>query len=64
MLNEILEKRGIKKKWLADQVGITPTTLSKICKGESVPTLKVALKIADVLELKVEKIWGYLLEEK
>jgi DNA-binding XRE family transcriptional regulator len=60
MLNEILEQRGIKKKWLAEKVGVTPTAMTKICKGESVPHLKIALRIADVLELTVEEIWGYL----
>jgi len=63
MLNEILEERGIKKKWLADRIGVTPTTITIICKGDSVPTLKVALKIADVLGLTVEDIWGYLRDE-
>lgn len=56
---KIVEK-GIKKGWLAKQVGIAPGTLTKIVSGESLPTLPVALKIAEVLDTTVEDLWGHV----
>lgn len=47
------------KGWLAKEVGIAPGTLSNILKG-TVPTLPIALKIAEVLGFTVEELWGHL----
>lgn len=55
-----IAERGLKKGWIAKQVGIANSTLSKIVSGESVPTLPVALKMAEVLETTVEALWGHL----
>lgn len=61
-LEKIIADRGIKKIWLAGKVGIAPGTLSNILKG-SIPTLPVALKIAYILDITVEQLWGDLIEE-
>ncbi|ADU30964.1 helix-turn-helix transcriptional regulator [Evansella cellulosilytica] len=55
-----ITEMGIKKGWLANEVGIAPGTLTKIIKGESIPTLPVALRIADKLNTSVEELWGNL----
>jgi DNA-binding XRE family transcriptional regulator len=60
-LNVILAERGILKKWLAEQVGITAASMSNIIKG-GLPHLDTALRIAKVLDLAVEDIW--ILEEE
>lgn len=55
-----IAEKGLKKGWIAKEVGIANSTFSKIVKGESVPTLPVALRIAEVLETTVERLWGHL----
>jgi len=56
-LKEILDSRGMKQTFLAKKVGISNGTLSLIVRGKSVPTLPVALRIAEELGMKVEDIW-------
>jgi len=62
-LESILRERGIKKTWLAQQVGVSNGTMTRLCSGESKPTIDVALKIARVLETSIEELWGYLIED-
>ena len=38
-------------KWLAEQLGKDPATVSKWCTNTSQPTLDILLKIADLLEV-------------
>ena len=38
-------------KWLAEEVGKTPCTVSKWCTNQSQPTLEILIKIADLLEV-------------
>ncbi len=38
-------------KWLAEQIGKDPTTISKWCTNQSQPTLEILIKIADLLEV-------------
>ncbi|OOR57419.1 helix-turn-helix domain-containing protein [Bacillus cereus] len=56
-LKEILAERMIKQSALAKRAGITDQTLSMIVRGKSEPTLRVAMRIAKALDLKVEDIW-------
>lgn len=53
---------GLKKGDIAKLAGINRGTLSLIVKGESIPSLPVALKIARILETTVEILWGDLIE--
>lgn len=62
-LNKIESKiaeKGLKKGWIAKEVGIAPGTLTKIVKGESIPTLPVALRLADTLDTSVEFLFGHV----
>jgi DNA-binding XRE family transcriptional regulator len=56
-LKEIIEDRGIKQLWLADKVGITRTTMGNLINNRYNTSLEVALKIAKILNLKVEEIF-------
>ncbi|MCM3488756.1 helix-turn-helix domain-containing protein [Alkalihalophilus marmarensis] len=57
-LKRILFERELKQKDIAAKVGIDTGTMSKIVKGDSIPTLPVALAIAEVLGMSVEELWG------
>lgn len=58
-LREVIDKRGIKQSWLAEQSKVTPTTLSQIVTGKRTPTLEVAFRIAKVLDLRIDELWYY-----
>jgi putative transcriptional regulator len=62
-LKQILDSRGMKQEFLCKKTGITTKTMSSLCRGESLPSLKNSLKISKVLGLSVEEIW-VLLEER
>ena len=57
-LKVILDQRGIKYGWLAEQVGVSRNTVTALING-SCPNLKLAYKIADALNLSVYDIWPH-----
>jgi plasmid maintenance system antidote protein VapI len=59
-LEIMIKERGIKKGWVAEKAGIAPGTFSRIVKGDQIPTLPVALRIAEVMDTTVEFLWGHL----
>jgi DNA-binding XRE family transcriptional regulator len=61
-IGKAIEEKGLLKNWVAKKAGIAPGTLSKIISGESDPTLKVAIKLARVLGMNVEELWGHLVD--
>ncbi len=56
-LKEILESRGIKQSWLADQVGMTRGTMSNLVNNRYQTSIEFAFMIADVLDMDVKDIW-------
>ncbi|WP_101844200.1 helix-turn-helix transcriptional regulator [Halobacillus sp. Marseille-P3879] len=56
-LNEWINKRGYKKKWLASQIGVSGNVLSRWCNGRSEPSLRNALMLAELLECNVEDLF-------
>jgi DNA-binding XRE family transcriptional regulator len=61
-LQRIIKERGLKQAFIAEKADVSPGALSKIVRGESLPTLPVAIRIARVLGETVEELWGYLVE--
>lgn len=45
-------------KWLAEQLGINPTTVSKWCTNTTQPNLETFLQIAKVLDVEVQELLG------
>lgn len=35
LIREVIEQKGLKHRWLADQIGVHPTTLSRFLTGKS-----------------------------
>ena len=50
----VLVEKKRTNKWLSDQMGVTPSTVSKWCTNSSQPDLPSLLKIADLLEVDIE----------
>lgn len=57
-LQKYHKETGIKQAFIAQKVNLTPGAYSKIVRGESMPTLPVAIKIARSLNATVESLWG------
>ena len=43
-------------RWLAGEMGVTPSTVSKWCTNSSQPDLSTILKIADLLEVDIREL--------
>lgn len=43
-------------RWLAEQLSVTPSTVSKWCTNSSQPDLGSLLKIADLLEVDIKEL--------
>jgi DNA-binding XRE family transcriptional regulator len=57
-LKEILDARGIKYGWLAEQVGVNRNTIKNLMDG-ACPRLDLAYKIAAALGLSAYDIWPH-----
>ena len=51
----LFEKRRT-SRWLAGQLGVTPSTVSKWCTNTSQPDVACLLKIADLLEVDIKEL--------
>lgn len=47
-LEDYIDLKGVKKKYFAKQLGITPQALSKIVSGKGAPRKKTAQKIVEL----------------
>ena len=44
-------------RWLAGEMGVNPSTVSKWCTNSSQPDLATILKIADLLEVDIRELF-------
>ena len=44
-------------RWLSEQMGVTPSTVSKWCTNTSQPDLASILKIADLVEVDIRELF-------
>lgn len=52
----MLAEKGRTNKWLSEQVGKDPATVSKWCTNVAQPTLETMIQIAKVLECQVDDL--------
>lgn len=52
----MLAEKGRTNKWLSEQVGKDPATVSKWCTNVAYPTLETMMQIARVLEVQVDDL--------
>lgn len=55
-LKVVLAEKKRTNKWLAGQLGVTPSTVSKWCTNVCQPSLETFLQIANNLEVKVQDL--------
>lgn len=55
-IKAVLADAGQTNKWLADQLGKDPVTISKWCTNTTQPDLQTLSKIADLLDIDIREL--------
>jgi Helix-turn-helix. len=55
-LKIILAEKKKTGKWLAEQLGVNKTTVSKWCTNDNQPNLETLIAIAQLLDVKVQDL--------
>jgi len=57
----VLFEKKRTSRWLSQQLGVTPSTVSKWCTNTSLSDVACLLKIADLLEVDIKEllVWEY-----
>jgi putative transcriptional regulator len=56
-IGERIDARGYKKKWVAQQLGVSQVVLSRWINGQSTPSLMNAFRLAKLLNCKVDNLY-------
>lgn len=60
-IKDVLEQKGIKQKWLAEQLGKSYNMVNSYAKNRRQPSIEDLYKIAKILDVEVAKL---LIERK
>ena len=60
----VLDNKGIKQKWLAEQLGKDCSTVSKWCTNSSQPSIETLLQIAQLLHVDIKQLLNSSLDEQ
>ena len=52
----VLVEKKRSSKWVSEQLGVTPSTVSKWCTNSSQPDIANLLKIASLLEVDIKEL--------
>lgn len=55
-IKEVLESKGIKQTWLANQLGKSYNMVNNYCQNRSQPRLEVLFEIAKILEVEPKEL--------
>lgn len=61
-LKVVLAEKKRTNKWLCEQLGVNPSTVSKWCTNSSQPDLQTLVKIARLLEVTVDELLNNKIE--
>lgn len=56
-LDEVLKEKGVTGKSLAKAVGLSPTSVSSLVKGDTIPRTTVLIKIANHLNVDLRDLF-------
>lgn len=57
-LKVVLAEKNLSSKWLAEQLEKNEATVSRWCTNDVQPPIKTFVKIADVLDIKLTKLFN------
>lgn len=63
-LRNLISAKGISQGEVADLCGTHQANISKICRSETLPTLPIAMEIADLFETSVSEMLGEVEADK
>lgn len=52
----VLVEKHRTNKWLAEQLGVTPSTVSKWCTNDAQPSLETLMKISVLLDVRTDDL--------
>lgn len=52
----VLDKKGIKQKWLAEKIGKSFNMVNSYAQNRSQPSIETLYKIASILDVEVEEL--------
>ena len=53
----LVKKSKYKRSYIENELGITANTLSNWCTGKTYPTMDMAYKLADILEVDISQLY-------
>jgi putative transcriptional regulator len=56
-LKKILEHKGIKQRWLADELGVTEVTISNWVNNRTYPSLETLSSISNILDIEIKDLF-------
>ncbi|WP_417168753.1 helix-turn-helix transcriptional regulator [Terrihalobacillus insolitus] len=56
-IGALIEESGLKKRYVAKELGVNENTLTNWTKNRSMPKLDQAVELADILNCKVEDLY-------
>lgn len=56
-IGELIDLKGLKRKWIAEQLGVSAKQVSNWVTGYSFPTVDKAFKLAKLLNVKVDELY-------
>jgi transcriptional regulator with XRE-family HTH domain len=59
-LKKILDERGLKSKFVAAKLNISPSYFSSIIKGDHIPSIELALRLEDILQIPINKMFYHI----
>lgn len=62
-LGRILDIKGIKRKWVAEQLDVSQQTVSGWIKDKNYPPMDKAFKLARILDVKVDDLYEEIKKE-
>jgi DNA-binding XRE family transcriptional regulator len=58
-LKEILDSKGIKYSFVAEQIGMAKGTFSNLINNKYSTSIEYAFKIAELLDMRIDEIFYY-----
>lgn len=55
-IKEVLEEKGIKQKWLAEQLGKSYNMVNSYVQNRQQPRLEILFEIAEILNVEVKEL--------
>lgn len=55
-IKAVLAEKGKTNNWLADELGMNRTTVSKWCRNEMQPRVETLFQVASVLDIEVREL--------